>query len=115
MQDFKYKKIWKYSFFIILSLMVIRTIIFVWWLLDQRPSSYLAVDYINSKAESKQYDITLMLTAIGWLIMGCIFVVGQIKNLRKSGDMKSVPYSNAFYWLFVTKDRKDKSNNKKMD
>jgi len=83
---------------IIITLMVIRTVIFMSWFLSQKRYS-VAPDFWQSKAAAAHYDWSLWLTAMGWLVLFLLFTGSQKKYLAKPGDYQHIARRLPFLWL----------------
>ena len=89
---------------IVVLLMVVRTVIFMNWILKQS-----SIDWQEGRApDSSQYDWTLIVTAIGWVVLFFVFTYAQKKELHKTGDYSSAPYREPFFWWFYIRGRKKK-------
>ena len=79
--------------------MIVRTVIFLSWLLNQSPW--------DMNLDSTKYDITLIVTVIGWVILVAYFIQSQKKELSKKGDYSSLKYRLPILWLFYTRKERE--------
>ena len=84
---------------IIILLMIVRTVTFLAWLLNKSPT--------DANLDPSKYDITIILTAIGWVILVVYFAQSQKKELSKKGDYSSLKYRIPIFWLFYTRKEKE--------
>ncbi len=83
---------------IVLILMVIRTIVFMSWFLNQK--RYIVdPDFWQSQAAAAQYDWSLWLTATGWMVLFFWFTGSQKKHLADSGDYQHITKRMPSFWL----------------
>ena len=94
-QRIKYLKLGgKICLDIVVLLMVVRTVIFMW---------FLKQNLSDLQGDSNQYDWTLIVTAIGWVILFLIFSYTQKKELNGR-----IPYG-VVWWFEANKRWFDKN------
>lgn len=98
------KWLWSILLIIVLVLMTIRSIQFLGWLFNQYYNESLKRPVITN-----QYDWTLILTAIGWVIVFFWFIRSPKEQFTKSWPQKTILYWNPRLWFAhkLTKKSKD--------
>jgi len=96
----------------ILGFMVYRTVIFMSWFLQQ-PTYSMNPEFWSSQEASTQYDWTLWLTGIGWVLVFLGFTQSQKKNLARPGDYQNITRRLSSWWFLNKGWEKDEENKKK--